>query len=150
MALSNIETKINELLRAQYKMQGITLTAKDIKLVKYAINEVAGENCQYLRLDDKLLSTLSEQAISISQKIGDFRFFCRKLAKESLISPEESLPHLSALDQLLENKEIQAPQEITPDMIAEYIVDSPTDEVVAKVDELQISDEIAGLSLIHI
>lgn len=144
MALSNIESKINALLKTQYRMQGISLTMKDINLVKQAILVTVGTRYEDLRLNEQLLSDLSTKIITISQNLNKARFACINFGNYNHISPEESLPHLCILDQLIENKEIQAPQDITPSMIAEHIVEEPGAKIIAKINELNIPQDIAG------
>lgn len=143
MELSNIESKINKLLNTQYKMKGISLTPRDNALVCHAIKVTAGTRYTELQLSESLLSDLSTKIIMISQNIDKARFACLALGSSIAISAEESLPHLYILDQLLENKEIQAPKEITPGAIAEYIVEDPCANIIAEIDKLNITRDIA-------
>ena len=125
MTLSNIEKMINQLLSTKYNVPGVSITLKDINLVKQAILVTAGRRYWDLQLNESLISGLSTRIIKISQQVTAARIAYIELDNNNLISSEKSLPHLLALDELLKNKEITDPQDITAVMIAEHIVENP-------------------------
>ena len=143
MSLSNIESKINELLTNQYGMEGISLTSKDKDLVCYAIRETDRNGSIEAKLSRENIEELSEQIITIAHKVSKARFACLKLGISNLASPENSLFHLSALDDLLLKNDIQAPREITGALIVEHIISDRNACIESKVIKLGIHTDIA-------
>ena len=144
MPLSQIEEEINKLLYRKYNSKGCVVSKQDTELVEAVIKSQVQKNSS-ITISDEVIASLSGQISSISENITTARINCMK-DNIKLKEETESLPHLTALSELLNGNEIQTQAEITQDLIHYHITDDEdTSKTADIISELDITKKIALL-----
>lgn len=145
MPRSQIEKDIKKLLDRKYNYRDCGVSRQDTELVETAIKWRA-QKSKSIKISDQNIKSLSKQISTISENITIARLRCMekhvKLKKEP-----EPLPHLTALNKLLNGTKISPPQEITLTIIHNHIaeddkVTSTTTKIIA---DLNITSQISKL-----